>query len=144
MGYGDVLDEETEGIATKIVDAFFAVHKNLGPGLLESVYVQCLVIELEARGLRVRREVMVPIVYLGRKLEPGFRVDLLVEEKIIIESKAVEAMKDLFTQITRTYLKLSEKRLGFLVNFNVTLIKDGIKRIILQGFFVALRFFVPS
>jgi GxxExxY protein len=131
MGYGDVLDGETEGIATQIVDAVFRVHSGLGPGLLESVYVTCLVIELESRGLKVRREVPVPIVSLDREIEPGLRLDLLVEEKIIIEAKAVDKVIPLFHAITKTYLKLASKRLGFLVNFNVSLIKEGITRIII-------------
>jgi GxxExxY protein len=131
MGLGDVLDGETERVATEIVDAIFRVHTTLGPGLLESVYVQCLVLELEAKGLKVRREVEVPIVYLGKTIKPGLRLDLLVEDKIIIEAKAVETMHPVFHYKTKTYLKLAGKRLAFLVNFNVPLIKDGIKRIIL-------------
>jgi len=131
MGFGDVLDEETERIAAQIVDAIFKVHSTLGPGLLESVYVQCLQLELESRNLRVEREVYVPIVYLGRTIEPGLRLDLLVEGKIVIESKAVETLHPVFHAQTKTYLRLSGKRLGILVNFNVPLIKDGMKRIIL-------------
>ena len=131
MSFGDVLDAETERIATQFVDAIYRVHTTLGPGLLESVYVTCLVIELEFRGLRVQREVPVPILCQGRKVEPGLRVDLLVEERIIIEAKAVEKMTTLFHTITKTYLKLASKRPGFLVNFNVPLINDGIFRSIL-------------
>jgi GxxExxY protein len=130
-GYGDVLDEETERVAREIVDAAFRVHSNLGPGLVESVYVQCLVLELEAKGLRVRREVKVPIVYMGHTIEPGLRLDLLVEERIIIEAKAVDVMNPVFKFKLKTYLTLSHMRLGFLINFNVPLIKDGISRIIL-------------
>lgn len=131
MGYGDVLDQETEKLATTIVDAIFRVHATLGPGLLESVYVQCLVLELESRGLKVQREVYVPIIYLGKEVAPGLRLDLLVDDRIIIEAKAVETMHPIFQTKTKTYLTLSHKRLGILVNFNVILIKDGIKRIIL-------------
>ena len=131
MPFGDVLDEETERIATIIVDSIFKVHKTLGPGLLESVYEQCLAIELESRGLKVRRQVPVPIVYQGRQIEPGLRLDLLVEELIVVETKAVETMPPIFKTQTKTYMKLSNKRLGVLVNFNVTFIKDGITRIIL-------------
>ena len=129
IGYGG-LDEETERIATEIVDSAFRVHSTLGPGLLESVYVQCLVLELEPRGLKVRREVKVPIWYLGKMIEPGLRLDLLVEDRIIIEAKAVDTMHPVFKSKTKTYLTLSKLRLGFLVNFNVNLIKDGITRII--------------
>jgi len=130
MGFGDVLDPETERIATIIVDAIFKVHSFLGPGLLESVYESCLLIELETRGLNVQRQVNVPIVYHGHTIEPGLRLDLLVEGRIILELKAVEKMNPLFESQTITYLKLSGKRLGFLVNFNVVYIKEGIKRII--------------
>jgi GxxExxY protein len=91
MAYGDVLDEETERIATVIVDSVFRVHWTLGPGLLESVYVKCLVLELESRSLKVRREVPVPAVYMGRKIEPGLRLDLLVDDHVVVEAKAVEA-----------------------------------------------------
>jgi len=130
MGYGGVLDEGTERIAKQVVDAIFRVHMNLGAGLIESVYVQCLVLELQSRGLKVQREVQVPIFYLDQRIEPGLRLDLLVEEKIIIEAKSVETMHPVFFSKTKTYLKLSGKRLGFLVNFNVPLIKDGITRMI--------------
>jgi GxxExxY protein len=125
------LDDETERIATQIVDSIFKVHTTLGPGLLESVYVQCLMLELQSRGLKVEREVHVPIIYLGQEIPPGLRLDLLVEDRIIIEAKAVETMHPVFAAKTKTYLKLSKKRLGILVNFNVVLVKDGIKRIIL-------------
>ena len=130
MGYGEVLDEETERVASEIVDAAFRVHSALGPGLLESVYVQCLVLELEMRGLRVEREVAVPIIYLGKVIQPGLRLDLLVEDKVVIETKAVDAMHPVFSSKMKTYVKLSGKRLGILVNFNVPLIKDGIKQVI--------------
>ncbi len=131
MRYGDVLDAETERIAGILVDAVFKVHLTLGPGLIESVYVQCLVLELESRGVKVQREVQVPIFYLGKPIQPGLRLDLLVEDKIIVEAKSVDDMHPVFKFKTRTYLKLAKLRLGFLVNFNVPLIKDGITRIIL-------------
>jgi GxxExxY protein len=131
MPFGDVLDDETERFAKIIVDAVFRVHMTLGPGLLECVYVQCLVLELESRGLKVEREVLVPIVYLGKTIEPGLRLDLLVEDRIVIEAKAVEIVHPVFKSQTKSYLKLAAKRLGILVNFNVPMIKDGIQRIIL-------------
>jgi GxxExxY protein len=131
MGFGEVLDEETERIATAIVDSIFRVHSSLGAGLLESIYVNCLILELQSKGLKVQREVHVPIVYLGHTIPPGLRIDILVEDKIIVEVKSVEALHPIFTSQVKTYLKLTGKRLGILVNFNVTLIKDGIKRIIL-------------
>ncbi len=131
MGFGDVLDDETERIAKEVVDAIFVVHSTLGPGLLESIYEECLLLEMESRGLKVRRQWYVPIIYRGKNIEAGLRVDLLVEERVIVELKAVEIMHPVFTSQTKTYLKLAGKRLGILVNFNVPLIKDGMKRIIL-------------
>ena len=130
MPYGETLDSETERFAGVIVDSIFKVHLELGPGLLESIYEECLVLELESRGLRVRRQVEVPIFYLGKRLENPLRLDVLVEECIIIEVKSVVALNPVFFNATRSYLTLSKKRLGFLVNFNVVLIKDGIKRVI--------------
>lgn len=131
MVFGDVLDERTEAIAKEIVDAIFCVHSTLGPGLLESVYEQCLILELEFRGLKVERQVYVPIVYRGKTIEPGLRLDLLVESCVIVEVKAVESLHPVFKSQTKTYLNLARKRLGLIANFNVPLIKDGIHRIIL-------------
>src|SRR6185503_11466768 len=104
MPYGDVLDAETERIATIVVDSIFQVHKALGPGLLESVYTQCLVLELQARGLKVQREVYVPVIYREQTIPPGLRLDALVEDKIVIEGKSVEVMHPVFSKITKTYL----------------------------------------
>ena len=131
MGFGDVLDGDHERIASQVVDAIFRVHATFGPGLLETIYEQCLALELESRNLQVERQLLVPITYLGRKIEPGLRLDLLVEGKVIVECKAVETMNPVYFSQTKTYLKLADKRLGILVNFNVPLIKDGLKRIIL-------------
>jgi GxxExxY protein len=131
MGIGDVLDDHTERMATQIVDAIFRVHTTFGPGLLESIYEQCLALELESRGLRVERQVLVPLFYNGKSIDPGLRLDLLVEGRIIIECKAVEKMNPVYFAQTKTYLKLANKRLAFLVNFNVNVIKDSIQRIIL-------------
>jgi GxxExxY protein len=127
---GDVLPVEMERIATEIVDACFKVHMELGPGLLESVYVTCLAYELQKRGLRVEREVVIPIVYDGVQLDSSLRIDLLVENAVIIEIKAVEKMNPVFESQMLTYLKLTNRRLGFLVNFNVPVIRNGIKRMI--------------
>ena len=131
MAIGDILNEEIERVAKIVVDSVFRVHSTLGPGLLESVYENCLCLELQSRGLNVERQVVVPIIYLGNRIEPGLRLDVLVEGKIIIEVKSVESMHPIFQSQLITYLKLAQKRLGFLVNFNVPLIKDGIKRVIL-------------
>jgi GxxExxY protein len=122
---------DIDRIATVVIDAAFKVHKTLGPGLLESVYETCLARELEIRGLAVERQVEVPIVYEGLKLDTGLRLDLLVEKRLIVEVKAVERMNPLFNAQLLTYLKLSHLRLGLLINFNVPVIKDGIKRIAL-------------
>jgi len=122
---------EVERAATEIVDAIFRVHTKLGPGLLESVYEQCLEYELKSRGLRVERQVLVPVVYDELVVKDGLRIDLLVEGQIIIEIKAVEKLNPVFEAQLLTYLKLSGRRLGFLVNFNVPVIRLGIKRMVL-------------
>ena len=121
---------ETEAVATEIVDSALTVHRALGPGLLESVYETCLVYELTKRGLSVERQVPVPIDYDGKRLEGGLRLDLLVESRVIVEVKAVEKPNPVFEAQLLTYLRLSRKRLGFLINFTVPLIKDGIKRMV--------------
>lgn len=130
MGYGESTSPEVERIAKIIVDAAFRVHSLLGPGLLESVYSICLAHELRRRGLIVAREVKLPILYDGVRIESGLRIDLLVESCIIVETKAVERMIPLFAAQLRTYLKLTGHSLGLLINFNVPLIKDGIKRVV--------------
>jgi GxxExxY protein len=132
MGYGESTKPELERIARIVVDAIYNVHSNLGPGLLESVYSICLAHELRKRGLKVEREVALPILYDGVRLESGLRLDLVVESCIIIEAKAVEKLAPVFDAQLLTYLKLTGFTLGFLVNFNVTLIKDGMKRVILS------------
>ena len=115
-----------------VVDAIFKVHFALGPGLLESVYSICLAYELRRRGLKVEREVTLPINYDGIRLESGLRIDLLIEGVLVVECKSVEKMIPVFEAQLLTYLKLSGIQLGLLVNFNVPLIKDGIKRMILS------------
>ena len=130
MPYGESTSPEIERIATIIVDAAFKVHSTLGPGLLESVYSICLAHELTKRGLRVAREVILPIVYDGVQLDAGLRIDLLIESCVIVETKAVEKMNPVFEAQLLTYLRLTRNQLGFLINFNVVKIKDGIKRVI--------------
>jgi len=117
-------------IATQLVDAAFKVHKQLGPGLLESAYEECLTYELIQRDLMVERQKALPLVYEEVRLEAGYRVDLLVEKKVIIEIKSVEALNDVHLAQILTYLKLSECKLGLLINFNVALIKQGIRRVV--------------
>ena len=121
----------TENELAKIVfDAGMKVHKTLGPGLLESAYEECLYYELQKYGLTVEKQRALPLVYEDIKLEAGYRVDLLVEKKLVVEIKSVDALNDIhFAQIL-TYLKLSDCKLGLLLNFNTVLFKDGVKRVI--------------
>lgn len=121
---------ELDGIAKTVVDAAFKVHSTLGPGLLESVYEACLAHELGKRGLPVSRQVAIPVVYDDIRLDAGFRIDLLVADQLIVEVKASEQRNTLFEAQLLTYLKLTRKRLGLLINFNVPQIKDGIKRLV--------------
>jgi GxxExxY protein len=116
-------------IATKIVDACYAVHTNLGPGLLESVYESILAFELEKRGLKTTRQQSISIVYEGVQFDEGFRADLVVEDKVIIELKSVEKVAPVHKKQLLTYLRLTDRKLGLLVNFGENLIKDGISRI---------------
>lgn len=122
---------EVEDVARAVVDAGLKVHRALGPGLLESAYEHCLAHEIGARGFRVRRQVELPIVYDGVTLDAGYRLDLLVEEAIIIEVKSVDALTRVHDAQILTYLRLSGRRLGFLMNFNVELFRNGVKRLML-------------
>jgi len=117
-------------IATLVVDAAFKIHKSLGPGLLESVYQATLSYELEKRGLSVRQQVGLPVYYEALKLEIGYRVDLIVSDKVIIEIKSVEALALVHRMQLLTYLRLANLRLGLLINFNVERIRDGIHRVV--------------
>jgi GxxExxY protein len=124
-------NERIEAIGKTIVDAAFRVHTKLGPGLLESVYQVCLAHELSKRGLRIEREVVVPIMYDDIEIPKAFEIDILVEGCIILELKSVEVLLSKHNAQLLTYLKLAGCRLGFLINFNEALIKDGIRRKIL-------------
>ncbi len=117
-------------IGTEIVNCALAVHKNLGPELLESTYQACLAHELHLAGLDVSEEHPLPVVYKDVKLECGYRLDLWVERKVIIEIKSVDALNDVHLAQILTYLKLTDNRLGYLINFNVSKIKHGIKRVV--------------
>ena len=117
-------------VAKQVVDAAYHVHTSLGPGLLESVYEVVLAYELEKRGLRTLRQQAVPIVYQGTRIEMGFRADLIVEGKVIVEIKSVETVAPVHKKQLLTHLRLADKRLGLLINFNVVLIKDGITRFV--------------
>lgn len=125
------IPHEIDVVARQIVDAAFTVHKALGPGLLENVYEVCLVHELRKRGLRTDHQVTLPVVYDNIRLDAGLRLDLLVEETVIVELKAVERLLPVHKAQVLTYLKLTGRRLGLLINFNVPVIKDGIHRIAL-------------
>ena len=121
----------TENELSKIVfDAGMKVHKSLGPGLLESAYEECLFYELQKCKLYVEKQKALPLVYENVKLDAGYRVDLLVENKLIIEIKSVEALNEIHLAQILTYLKLSKCKLGLLINFNTVLFKNGVKRVI--------------
>jgi GxxExxY protein len=118
-------------ITREIIGAAIEVHRLLGPGLLESAYEECLLKELTLRSLKVERQKPLPLVYKDVKLECGYRIDLLVESKFIVELKAVDALGPIHEAIILTYIRLSGCRLGLLINFNVTVLKEGIKRYII-------------
>ena len=122
---------ELDCLAKSVVDAAFQVHKALGPGLLEAAYQACLEIELSKRGLSWSAQQLLPIRYEGVVVDGAFRIDLLVEGRVIVELKAVEQLLPIHSAQLLTYLRLSGNRLGFLINFNTPLIKNGIKRIAL-------------
>jgi GxxExxY protein len=115
----------------KIVDCAITVHKLLGPGLLESAYEECLQYELSVSGLDTLKQIPMPLIYREKKLDIGYRIDLLVEDKVIIEVKAVDALNPVHLAQLMTYLKLSRCRIGLLINFNVQFLKEGIRRVIL-------------
>lgn len=119
-----------EQVGAAVVDAALAVHKALGPGLLESVYEACLIHELGLRQIPVQSQLILPVTYRDIRLEAGLRLDLLVDECVIVEVKAIEALLPVHEAQLLTYLKLTGHRLGFLINFNVPLLKSGIKRLV--------------
>ena len=123
--------EREEVVATEIVDAAYTVHKALGPGLLEKIYEVCFCHELTKRDLSYQRQVDIPVEYDGITFDEGLRLDVIVEDIIICEIKAVDKMNPVWEAQLLSYLKLTGKRIGFLINFNVPLIKNGVKRIIL-------------
>ena len=125
------LTEREEEIAKKIVDAAYTVHKKLGPGLLEKVYEVCFCYELSKRGLNYQRQVDIPIVYDDMVFDEGLRLDVFVEELVICELKAVDEMNPVWEAQILSHLNLTKKRLGFLINFNAPIFKQGIKRFII-------------
>jgi len=121
-------EKEINRITGIIVNAAYEVHKEIGPGLLESVYQTCLIKELIIRGLFVQQNVSIPVIYKGEELNKDFIIDILVENEVIVELKAVETILPVHEAQLISYLKLADKRIGLLINFNVALIKEGIKR----------------
>lgn len=113
-----------------VIDTALDIHRRLGPGLLESVYQEVLLFELRKRGLRVEKEVPIPVVWDDVKLDVGFRADLIVENMLIVELKSLEAVAPVHKKILLTYLRLADKRLGLLINFGMELLKDGISRVV--------------
>ncbi|OCQ91299.1 GxxExxY protein [Nostoc sp. MBR 210] len=122
-----MIENEITGV---VVDAAYKVRTKLGPGLLESVYESVMDFELRRRKLKVSRQVAIPVIYEGVCLDEGFRADLIVEDRVIVELKSVEVVHPVHKKQLLTYLRLADKRVGLLINFNVTLIKDGISRVV--------------
>ena len=120
---------EINNITDNILKCAFKVHSELGPGLLESAYEECLYYEISQAGLEVEKQKALPLVYYEVKLDAGYRIDLLVENKVVVEIKAVEAFTDVHIAQVLTYLKLSKCKIGLLLNFNVASLKNGIKRL---------------
>ena len=117
-------------VAKQIVDVAFKIHTTFGPGLLESVYETIMAYELQKRGLRILRQQAIPVIYEEVRMDLGFRADLIVENKLVVEIKSVEAIAPVHKKQLLTYLRLTDKRLGLLINFNVELIKNGITRVV--------------
>jgi GxxExxY protein len=122
--------EELNGLSERIIGAAIAVHRELGPGLLESAYEACLEFELLDQGVQVQRQVELPVVYRNVHVDAGFRIDMFVEQKVIVEVKSVEKLIPINDAQLLSYLKLTGCHLGLLINFNVRILKDGIKRIV--------------
>ncbi|MBX7174149.1 MAG: GxxExxY protein [Pyrinomonadaceae bacterium] len=120
---------ELNQISEKIIGCAIKVHKTLGPGLLESTYEVCLIHELRKSGINVQSQLALPVIYDGIKLDAGYRIDLLVEDSIIVELKAVDCLLPIHEAQVLSYLKLSKKKLGLLINFNVKLLVNGVKRL---------------
>ena len=124
--------EDLDLLTERIIGAAIAVHRELGPGLLESAYQACLVYELEDRGLRLEKQKDLPVVYRGINLDCGYRIDILVEDLVVLELKSVERLERVHEAQLMSYLKLSSKKIGLLINFNVTQLVNGIRRRVLK------------
>ena len=123
--------EAVNQVGRAVMDAAFTVHRTLGPGLLESVYEACVAEELKQAGLRVERQVGVPVTYGDVRMDVGYRLDLLVEKSVVIEIKSIDALASIHTAQVLTYLRFSGVRLGYLINFNAVRLKDGFRRLVL-------------
>ena len=126
----DPIPEPVENYATSVLDAALLVHRNLGPGLLESVYEHCLCLELKRANIEFVRQAALPIVYDGEQIDAALRLDVVVADCLILELKSVESLLPIHEAQLFTYLKLTSNRLGLLINFNVSLLRDGIKRVV--------------
>ncbi len=125
------IPETDERIGRQVVDAALAVHRALGPGLLESAYEACLAEEIRRRGLETERQIAVPVIYGDVQIDVGFRLDLLVESRVVVEIKAIDALASIHSAQVLTYLRFSSLRPGYLINFNNTLLKNGLRRFVL-------------
>lgn len=125
------MTDEIEAIAREVVDAAFKIHKEFGPGLLESAYQACHAYELRKRGRVVQTELKLPILYDGQEFDEGYRIDELIDGLVIVENKSVDAVHPIHLAQLLTYMKLKNVKLGFLINWNVKLIKNGIQRVVL-------------
>lgn len=135
MVFEDLQKSEADKVSNKVIGAAIEVHRNLGPGLLESAYEECFCQELRLRGIGFERQKYLPVYYKGQAVDCDYRLDLLVEDKVIVEIKAISAFSPLHEAQLMTYLKLSNLWLGLLINFNVMVLRDGIKRVVLVDFF---------
>jgi len=126
----DSKEKQLNNLSNKVIGAAIRVHSALGPGILESAYEACLVYELKQRKIQIESQVALPIIYYGQRIDAGYRIDLLVENSLIVELKAVETVSKIHKTQLLSYLKLSDLRLGLLINFNVPLLKEGIHRIV--------------
>lgn len=128
--HGVATERQENDISGKIIGAAIEVHKKLGPGLLESAYEECLCCEMQLRGIEFKRQVPLPLNYKGIDLDCGYRLDLLVEDKVIVELKSVEGLEPIHEAQMLTYLKLRNAWLGLIINFNVIMLKDGVRRLV--------------
>jgi len=130
IGKGVMAVQSVNKTTESIIGAAIEVHRHLGPGLLESAYEECLAEELNLRNIAFKRQLSLPVVYKGKKLDAGYKIDLLVNDEVVVELKAVDAIHPIHTAQTLTYMRLGGWQLGLILNFNVSLMKNGIKRLV--------------